>query len=74
MEFNFDEVFKRNMEVAISKITPELELMKKRQDEYDGEYMVPYLSNMATSISLAVTKSVFEEYHQFLMQKISESR
>ena len=74
MEFNFDEVFKNHAETVIEEKNKEIVSYQKRADEYNDEYMTAFLANMATSISLDVTKRVLEDYHQFLMQKISESR
>ncbi|MGR6546262.1 hypothetical protein [Paenibacillus tundrae] len=72
MEFNFDEVFKRISDEEIYKVLQEIKIMKKREDEYDSEYILAHMVTASMSANLVVTKRVLEEYHQFLTQKISE--
>lgn len=72
MEFNFDEVFKKYSEIEIEKEREKLEIMKRRTDEYDNEYIISYMTNTSLAISLSVTKKVFDEYHHFLMKKFQE--
>ncbi|MGR6764447.1 hypothetical protein ACU1JV_21840 [Paenibacillus sp. T2-29] len=72
--FNFDRAFKEHSSQAMTKISNEIEMLKRRSDEYDQDYFIAYAFSTSLTVCLEVVRHVLEDYDEFLDQENSESQ